>query len=276
MKIKNHRLYLDDNTQVPYKPSPNRGGKIDPRFLVMHFTAGRNFESSLAWLTNPLAKASAHIIIGRDGKITQMVPFNVKAWHAGQSSWLNLTGMNNHSIGIELDNAGKLQRFGGDWLAWFGEVYQNNEVLEATHKFEDDPAGWHTFPSIQIETAVKVAATIVNHYELEDIIGHDDVAPYRKVDPGPAFPLASFRSKVMGRAEDLEMAFEVTASFLNIRIGPDSEFEKLDFGPLPKGTIVRVLSSFEAWKFVEVEDVVEGTCDGRGWVHGKFLSKVDD
>ena len=71
----------------------------------MHYTAGASAESSIDWLTNPDARASAHVLIARDGGITQLVPFDRRAWHAGRSRWKDRTGLNGWSFGIELDNA---------------------------------------------------------------------------------------------------------------------------------------------------------------------------
>ena len=121
MKVRNHRLFDDNNEQLPYVASPNRStGTIVPRFLVMHFTAGASASSSISWLTNPAARASAHLVIARDGTVTQLVPFNRKAWHAGRSRWAGLTGLNAHSIGIELDNHGELNGSTGAWRTSWG------------------------------------------------------------------------------------------------------------------------------------------------------------
>lgn len=276
MKVKNHRLYHDNDLQVDYVPSPNRSQQIDPKYLIMHYTAGSSFRSSLNWLTNPISKASAHLLIGRDGEIAQMVPFNIKAWHAGQSSWNNLEGMNSYAIGIELDNAGKMVPYGNNrWRSWFGKVYDDDEVLEATHKHEDDPAGWQVFTEKQLEVAVEVATILVNHYGLQEVIGHDDVSPFRKVDPGPAFPMQSFSSKVMGRRDD-EVPVFVTTTALNIRVGPGTEYEQvLEISPLPKNTRVIVINSFLNWKYVDVIDPIHATHDGRGWVHSRYLREVE-
>ena len=93
MKISNGRLCHDDGTPYNYRESPNKRGLLKPSYLVIHYTAGRNAASTINWLTNPDARASAHIVIGRDGSITQLVPFNRIAWHAGTSQWEGLSGM---------------------------------------------------------------------------------------------------------------------------------------------------------------------------------------
>ena len=200
MKVNNHRLIKDDGSQVAYTQSPNMGSTISPIYLVVHYTAGRSFSSSVDWLTNPIAKASAHLVIGRAGEIEQLVPFNRKAWHAGRSQWGELVGLNSYSIGIELDNAGRLTRTqSGDWSAWFGGAYTDSEVAELVHKHEHELSGWHTYTQEQMDALIAVSLALQEKYGFADILGHDDIAPNRKADPGPAFPMMSFRSHILGR-----------------------------------------------------------------------------
>jgi len=274
MKIRNHRLYLDGNKRAPYVSTNNKGGSIDPKYLIMHYTASPSAKSTINWFKNPRSRASAHVVISRKGEVTQMVPFNKKAWHAGLSEWNNLVGLNNHSIGIELSNAGKLMPYNEThWRSWFGELYPNEEVLEAVHKYQDEYAGWHLFTKEQLEAAVELAITLIDHYQLAEVIGHDDVAPTRKVDPGPAFPMDSFRSKVLGRFDDSSHLFETTTD-LNIRSGPGVNYEALEFSPLKENTHVEILNSYKVWKFVQVINHPK-KAEARGWVHGKYLQEMD-
>ncbi|MDH4127596.1 MAG: N-acetylmuramoyl-L-alanine amidase [Spirochaetota bacterium] len=193
---KNHRLIFNDSQDVNYVQSPNHGGIITPEYLVIHFTAGRDLSSSVKWLTNPRSRASAHLVIGRDGTVTQLIPFNIKAWHAGKSSWRNRVGLNNYSIGIELDNAGRLtQSNNGKWYAWFGKVYPSSEVILAIHKNETVTSAWHKYTDKQLEVALEITQLLVEHYSLQDVVGHDDISQKRKIDPGPAFPMDNFHSR---------------------------------------------------------------------------------
>ncbi|MFC1492026.1 N-acetylmuramoyl-L-alanine amidase, partial [Nitrospinota bacterium] len=82
MEIHNHFL---EGKSVDRTETPNRGGEITPRLLIFHFTAGKSAESAIRWLCDPEARASAHLVIGREGRITQLAPFNIKTWHAGKS-----------------------------------------------------------------------------------------------------------------------------------------------------------------------------------------------
>lgn len=198
MYIRRHRLWQDSGESYPYQPSPNRGGKVKPQFLVMHYTAGGNAAGAIAHLTREASKASAHVVIGRDGAITQLVPFDTVAWHAGKSAWQGLTGLNRYSLGIELVNAGRLSRQEGRWLTWYGAEIPEEEVLVAVHQHETVPAGWQRYTASQLEAAWRLADLLVRQYGLQDILGHDDIAPGRKQDPGPAFPLQEFRHRLWG------------------------------------------------------------------------------
>jgi N-acetylmuramoyl-L-alanine amidase len=273
MKIVKHRLVKEDGNAYQYVRSPNRGGKVKHEFLVIHFTAGRSAESSVSWLANPHAKASAHLVIGRDGSITQLVPFDTVAWHAGQSAWENRVGLNRYSLGIELDNAGRLTRVGTKWRTWFGTEVPDDEVIEAVHKNQTQPSSWHTFTEAQIKAVQEVAGLLVEHYGLVDVVGHDDIAPGRKSDPGPAFPLASVRAQVLGRAED-ETVYHETTTKLNIRSGPGTQHVTIDGSPLPKGKRVLILKEQGSWRFVDVLKTVNGVMDVQGWVHGRYLKRV--
>ena len=276
MKVRRHRVLLADGSPATYERSPNQSqGVIRPRWLVMHYTAGRSFDSSVRWLGSRDAKASAHFVIGRDGRITQMVDCNRKAWHAGKSIWQGVRGLNSHSIGIELDNAGRLKRQGGHWTAWFGRRIPDAEVVVAAHRHEDQEVGWHAYTEEQLDAALAVSSAVVRHYGLEDVLGHDDIAPGRKSDPGPAFPMDSFRAQLIGRAADVDEAPAWrTTTRLNIRSGPGTGHEVLSDGrsPLAQGTAVDVVDAHGAWRLVRVEP--DGTAPFSGWVHGRYLREA--
>lgn len=201
MKIVNHRLEKAGSSfDVAFQASPNHGGTMRPRFLVMHYTAGLSASSSISWLCNPVARASAHFVVDRrTGAITQLVPCNKVAWHAGLSEWQGVQGLNAHSIGIELDNAGLLKRQGGRWVHWAGKQIPEAEVIEAAHRKGGEVQGWHTYTEVQIEAALELAVALHAAYGFEDILGHEDISWPRKTDPGPAFPLASLAGRVLGR-----------------------------------------------------------------------------
>ena len=266
MEIHQHALAGND---ISHRDTPNKSGEIVPRYLVFHYTAGYSAESSIEHLCRPEARASAHIVVGREGDITQLASFNIKTWHAGISQWNGLNGMNNYSIGIEMDNAGPLNKVGNDYFAWFGKSYPEEQAMYVRHKHEDVKRYWHTFTEIQISKALALAELLVNEYKLEDIIGHDDIARGRKSDPGPAFPLPSIRNKALGRSEDEPPHYLVTASALNVRSGPGVEFETVS-APIKRDTEVILLKAGDRWNRIEVlvdEDI-------EGWVHNQYIKRI--
>lgn len=272
MKIKNHRLFQDNDQAVSFTASPNKNGELKPKYLVMHYAASSSFQGAVNSLINPAVKVSAHLVIGRDGEIAQLVPFNRVAWHAGASAWEGLSGLNRHTIGIELDNAGKLERSENQWRAWFGAVIPAADVIEAAHKNGGPSTGWHRYPPKQLETAIEVGRALVTKYGLLDIVGHDDIAPGRKIDPGPAFPMASVRARLYGRDED---AIEFTTTTgLNIRTGPGPGFDKVLPNGLPKGSRVTIIEEQNVWRHVDVLDTINGENDITGWLHGRFLVRT--
>lgn len=274
MLLLDHRVHRTEKNAFDFVPSPNLGGALTPEYLVMHYTAGRTARESIDWLANRRARASAHVVIDRDGEITQMVPFDRVAWHAGQSAWEGRVGLNRWSIGIELDNAGRLIRRNGQWWHWTGSKrYDDKEVLEAVHRNETGPSGWHTYTPEQLESALELASVLVAEYGLRDVVGHDDISPGRKSDPGPAFPMGSFRARVLGREEDEIPVYRTTVA-LNIRTGAGAQFPTLPQSPLPEGTRVEVLTAEGSWRMVDVLDRVGEDIDVQGWVHSRYLERA--
>lgn len=268
LTCRHHRLA---GPGVSYRETPNRGGSIEPRYLVFHYTAGRSAKDSCEWLCNPAAQASAHVVLGRDGSITQLAPFNIKTWHAGISHWEGLSGLNAYAIGIEMDNAGLLTQVGDSLTAWFGTKYPKSQAVHATHKLESEPRWWHGYTEKQVQRAVELAHLLVQQYNLKDILGHEDIAPDRKRDPGPAFPLESIRARVLGRKAEAEERYRVTASStLNIRKGPGVELDPVA-PALKKGTEVLVLEKGARWTKVEVV----GQGDLEGWVSNRYIEPID-
>jgi N-acetylmuramoyl-L-alanine amidase len=266
LRIQNHRLAGDG---VSFQQTPNVGGVLQPSFVVLHYTAGRSLESSVQSLRTqkPKGNASAHIVLGRDGRIVQLAPFNQVTWHAGVSQWNGLVGLNHHAIGIEMDNAGLLHREGERFVAWFGKAYPENEVVVAAHRNGGGLQPWHAFTEAQIERALELCELLVAHYALEDVLGHEDIAPGRKSDPGPAFPLEAVRARALGRSADVQQRLLVTANKLNIRSGPGAEFAPVA-PALKKGAELLLIEARDRWSRV----AVVGLTDLEGWVSNDFVA----
>lgn len=274
MKIQDHRLYVEGKA-VSFKKSPNTSGKFsseDLDTIIIHYTAGANASSSIDTLTNKSVKASAHLVVSRDGSITQLVPFDEVAWHAGKSEYNGRKGFNKYSIGIEIDNAGLLTKAGNSYKSWFGREYAKSGVVEAIHRNETTKKYWHAYTEAQIEAVESICKALIDTYGIQSILGHEEVAPMRKVDPGPAFPLDQLREKILfGRQEDEEDVSKesnegvVTASKLNIREMPDGNAEKVT-NALPKNISVKILEEKHGWYKVAVEI--------EGWVAAKYVKNV--
>ena len=147
-------------------------------------------------------------------------------------------------------------------------------MSEAVHKNEKKEGivrGWHEYTPKQIEAALELSSLLVRTYGIRDVVGHDDIAPHRKQDPGPLFPMGSFRSRVLGRRDDQPDLF-IVAEALNLRRGPGSEHPRVEV--LPAGTRVDVLEESGSWRRVDVLDAVNGDMDLQGWVHGRFLTRA--
>jgi N-acetylmuramoyl-L-alanine amidase len=142
-------------------PSPNcdarpEGAAID--MLVIHYTGMASAEAALARLTDPASQVSAHYLIGENGGVIRLVPEDKRAWHAGVSAWRGRDGVNAQSIGIELVNPG--------------------------HEF-----GYRAFPEAQMAALETLGREIVARHAIDprNVVGHSDVAPTRKNDPGEWF-----------------------------------------------------------------------------------------
>jgi N-acetylmuramoyl-L-alanine amidase len=283
-KINRHILSGDE---VEYLATSSKDSGVfaenRPDTLVIHYTAGRSLDSSVNTLRDPNVKASAHLVIGRDGKIVQLIPFNKIAWHAGTSEWNGRSGLNKYSIGIEIDNAGLLTKVGDTYKTWFGTTIDKDDVLYGTHRNQSTPNYWHTFSEKQIEVVFDVCQVLRDKYGITTIVGHEEIAPERKVDPGPAFPLDKLRGKLVedrsiddglippADGPDAVVSIPqktgiVTASSLNFRSAPAYNAATLT-APLKYGTKVKVLKDQDGWYQIQIPQ--------NGWVKKDYI-KVDD
>lgn len=198
--VKNHVLHRDGKP-VAQKPTPNIGGVLKPSLLIMHYTASQSAKGAISWLCSPNAKASAHLVIDLDGTATQLAPFNRVAWHAGKSVWKRRSNCNSFSIGIELTNPGPLKKLAnGKFADANGRNVPTSQVAMLAHRLDKGAQKpWMIYPAVQISAAVDIAKALCQTYGIAEIAGHDDIAPTRKRDPGPAFAMDSFVSRVLGR-----------------------------------------------------------------------------
>jgi len=177
---------LDESLKATGKNS-----RID--IIVLHYTASSK-PSALLTLTN--REVSAHYVVSDDSKpvVYKLVDENLSAWHAGESSWYGKTYVNPRSIGIEIVHPGWARNSGGD----IGPLY----------------------PAAQIDAIIALTRTVAQRYGVapENIVGHSDVAPLRKQDPGPAFPWKKLAQAGVGRWFDEAAAAKYQAEY--VRYGP--------------------------------------------------------
>ncbi|MFN3212644.1 MAG: N-acetylmuramoyl-L-alanine amidase [Henriciella sp.] len=153
--------------KVEAHPSPNfndRKHSVD--MLVFHYTGMQTGQQALDRMCDPEAEVSAHYMIWEDGRIAQLVGENKRAWHAGVSSWKGETDLNSRSIGIEIVNGGHDWPLPGDVLP--------------------------PYPQAQIDALIRLTHGILDRWDIPQtrILGHSDIAPARKIDPGEHFPWA--------------------------------------------------------------------------------------
>jgi N-acetylmuramoyl-L-alanine amidase len=143
-------------------PSPNFDERALPvSMLVLHYTGMPDAESAIRWLASPESKVSAHYVVTEDGQTIRMVHEEKRAWHAGRARWRGIGDVNSASVGIEIVNPGH------EW-------------------------GYRDFPEAQIEALIPLVHDIMSRHGITrgNVVGHSDIAPARKQDPGELFPWA--------------------------------------------------------------------------------------
>ncbi|WP_440928632.1 N-acetylmuramoyl-L-alanine amidase [Candidatus Pelagibacter sp.] len=167
---------MNINTTLNYSPNfdikKRRFEQI--KFIIFHYTGMKNDKEAINRLTDVKSKVSSHFLIRDNGKIITLVPELYVSWHAGISSWQNFKSINKHSIGIEISNPGHDNK------------YKN-------------------FPKKQIKSILKLSKYLIKKYKIKNkfILGHSDIAPLRKKDPGEKFPWKHLSKNNVGLWHDL-------------------------------------------------------------------------
>ena len=161
------QIVIDNKTYRSPNHDSREGQPIS--FLVLHYTGMPSGVEALERLCDPDAKVSAHYVVEEDGRIFQLVDEAQRAWHAGKSHWRGVDNVNAHSIGVEIVNPG--------------------------HEF-----GYRAFPKQQMDAVMALCKDIRGRYHItpRNVVGHSDVAPDRKEDPGELFPWALLAAQGVG------------------------------------------------------------------------------
>lgn len=267
MKIRYNKL-----DGVPFVKSPNHSGSITPKFIVMHYTAGYTAESAIATFKNPSTDVSAHLVLGLDGDWTQMVPFNQKAWHAGPSQYGGFRNLNGHSIGIEIVNYGYIKGTPSDPRDRNGRPLVKERIKEGIlwekhSRVGSGTYGWPVYTEAQLTALDEVVPLLLAQYPIRDIVSHEEIDTRGwKTDPGPAFPMSRYRNLLKSNRTDEEAeTYVVTASSLNVRSGPSTDYQA--FGVLRKNEAVTVKARENGWLFISFGE--EGAQED-GWISARY------
>jgi len=255
MHIEDHKV-----EGMAFKPAHFTGGVINPEIVILHDTAGRlSPGNSAAYLASQnTAKASVHFVVEIDGHITQLVPVNRRANHAGRSNFNGRESCNEFAIGIEIVNPGRMIRLSDTQAqAWWGEQFAINLMgIREVNTREHGHGLWMPYPKAQIEAVIELLSCLFRDVpSLHDITTHWYVSPGRKVDVNPLFPLDQVRTMVLGHddpaeaeASDASVPFEdgesmatiaAPGDMLNLRRWPSLNPNVI--GTIPDGAKVPLL-----------------------------------
>ena len=189
------RFSLKKDKKMAYKTNLNYSPNFDPKkrnfkqikFIIFHYTGMNSEIAALKRLTNNKSQVSCHYLIKKNGEIIKLVPDLYIAWHAGKSKWKQYESLNKNSIGIEITNPG--------------------------HSF-----GYKKFPKIQILSLIKLTKFLISKYQInkKNILGHSDIAPDRKKDPGEKFPWKYLSKNKIGYWHDIDQETLIQNRMLEI------------------------------------------------------------
>jgi N-acetylmuramoyl-L-alanine amidase len=211
-------------------PSPNFDARPESApvdILVLHYTGMQTGAAAIERLCDPDAKVSAHYTVDEDGTIYAHVPEASRAWHAGVSYWAGARDINARSIGIEIVNPG--------------------------HEF-----GYRSFPDVQIEAVIELAQAIFARHPIppERVLGHSDVAPARKMDPGELFPWGALALAGIGlwpqtRKARLNVPFADGLRAFGYGLKPDMD--------VPEKVVIEAFQRH--WRPARIDGVADRECE---------------
>jgi len=283
MIINNNFLEKENaNEKLVISKTENAGDIIDPDYIVIHYTATDTAAEAVNWFMNTKDnpnRIAAHIVLDPDGTITQLVPFNRKANHAGPSTWSGVDFLNGHSIGIEIVNPGFVEKLSnGTFRRRIGEdkngnpvfktypATDSNRIVKANHKHkfwtDKENQNWFIYPEPQLQSLYKLCKLLFETYHPVTAVGHDDISPARKPDPGPAFPWDTFKMNVFGSTNNVGKIFTVNTDGTNLRASFSTSAPSLK--KLPVGFEVGLIETNGQWSKVYLVDKRSDVLTGQG------------
>ena len=203
------------NYSPNFNPKKRKTSQI--KFLIFHYTGMKNETNAIKKLTNSKSKVSCHYFIKNNGEIIVMIPDLYVAWHAGKSQWKNYRLLNKNSIGVEINNPG--------------------------HEFN-----YKKFSKKQVQSIINLSEILIKKYKIKskNILGHSDIAPERKNDPGEKFPWKQLAKRGIG----LWHSISIQSLKKNRKIKLDKNSEKIFYDNLSKiGYITKKTESSKNRKF---------------------------
>jgi N-acetyl-anhydromuramyl-L-alanine amidase AmpD len=288
-EVRNGFLYTRDDRQYKFIPAYEKNYRKnrtrpddDINFVVMHITTGTQVQSSIHHFQSEGSCVSAHLVIGRDGRVIQMVPFNHAAYHSGSGVWEGKGGINDHSIGIEVDNAGKLTHKRDGSYARRTTIIPEDQVEWVRHWKSSTERPWHKFSPIQLDVTKSIVVALNDHYEkIDELLEHERISLKIRSDPGPLFPMESLRKTVLDREKPIFKVYKTvrdTDLYENACYkSPDLNVTKYN-GQLPECKVEILVGTCAYWTKIEVKicKKKKNKVGKKGWVRKKDVKYFRD
>jgi len=214
------------------------------KFLIFHYTGMRKESDAINRLTNIQSEVSSHYLIQRNGTINVMVPDLYVAWHAGKSSWKSFKSLNKNSIGIEISNPG----------------HEHNYI---------------NFSKKQIQSILYLSKSLIKKYKIKssNILGHSDIAPFRKKDPGEKFPWKYLAKLGVGKWHSLSNKILKKNRMKKIHINEEKIFYKSLFKIGYSKKVLNKKTLVSAFQRRYRQDLINGKIDQECLLISKNLAK---
>lgn len=192
-----------NKVELIHKVQQTKFNKImKPEILLIHYAVTDSLDALVASQLH--TKFFAHFCIdGVNGRyqVTQIIPCNIAGSHAGESIYKGRSGCNAFSVGIEIANPGPLvKQPDGSLKTTYGKKWPMSDAIEAKHKSGKAPkewTHWSKYSTEEINIVADIGRALLEKYQIKDVVGHDDVSPGRKSDPGPAFPMQAVHDDIL-------------------------------------------------------------------------------